>query len=52
MPDPGTPSAARRRVLVVEDSVDSAETMAELITHWGHEVQLAHDGATALTVAR
>jgi CheY-like chemotaxis protein len=52
MPDPGTPSAARRRVLVVEDSVDSAETLAELLTLWGHEVQLAHDGATALSAAR
>jgi CheY-like chemotaxis protein len=52
MPAPGTPSAARRRVLVVEDNVDSAETLAELITLWGHEVQLAHDGATAMTVAR
>ena len=40
------------RVLVVEDSVDSAETLGELITLWGHEVQLAHDGATALTIAR
>ena len=52
MLDPGTPFAARRRVLVVEDSVDSAETLAELITLWGHEVQLAHDGATAMTIAR
>jgi CheY-like chemotaxis protein len=52
MPDPGASSVTRRRVLVVEDSVDSAETMAELITIWGHEVQVAHDGASALTIAR
>jgi CheY-like chemotaxis protein len=40
------------RVLVVEDSVDTAETMGELIRRWGHEVQLAHDGASALRAAR
>lgn len=45
-------SAPPKRVLVVEDSVDSAETLAELITRWGHEVRLAHDGATALRLAR
>jgi CheY-like chemotaxis protein len=53
---PGMPdlaaSAASMRVLVVDDSVDSAETMGELIMRWGHEVQLAHDGASALTIAR
>jgi CheY-like chemotaxis protein len=41
-----------RRILVVEDSVDSAETMAELLKIWGHEVRLAHDGQEALRVAR
>ena len=46
------PAPATKRVLVVEDSVDSAETLGELIRRWGHEVQLAHDGATALRVAR
>ena len=40
------------RVLVVEDSIDSAETLGELIKRWGHEVRLAHDGASALRVAR
>lgn len=45
-------SSAPKRVLIVEDSVDSAETLAELITRWGHEVHLAHDGSTALRLAR
>jgi CheY-like chemotaxis protein len=40
------------RVLVVEDSIDSAETLGELLTRWGHDVRLAHDGASALGVAR
>jgi CheY-like chemotaxis protein len=43
---------ARIRVLVVEDSVDSAETLGELLGLWGYEVQLAHDGASALRTAR
>jgi CheY-like chemotaxis protein len=46
------PSSARKRVLIVEDSVDSAETLGELITRWGHEVHLAHDGSSALRLAR
>jgi CheY-like chemotaxis protein len=40
------------RVLVVDDSVDSAETIAELLRIWGHEVSTAHDGPQALAVAR
>lgn len=48
------PSTARAslRVLVVEDSIDSAETLGELITRWGHVVRLAHDGASAVDAAR
>jgi two-component system CheB/CheR fusion protein len=37
---------------VVEDSVDSAETLATLLQHWGYEVRMAHDGAGALEAAR
>jgi two-component system, chemotaxis family, CheB/CheR fusion protein len=39
------------RVLVVEDNVDTAETMARLLQLEGHEVQLANDGPAALTAA-
>ena len=41
-----------RRVLVVDDNADSAETMAEMLKLWGHEVQTAHDGPGALEAAR
>jgi len=41
-----------RRVLVVDDNADSAETMAEMLKLWGHEVQTAHDGQAALEAAR
>lgn len=41
-----------RRVLVVDDNTDSAETMAEILKLWGHEVELAFDGPGALEAAR
>lgn len=49
---PATPSDAGCRVLVVDDSVDSAETLAELLRLWGHDVCIAHDGEEALRTAR
>lgn len=39
----------RRRVLVVDDSRDTAESLRELLRIDGHEVEVAHDGAAALT---
>jgi CheY-like chemotaxis protein/two-component sensor histidine kinase len=37
-----------RRVLVVDDNADTAESLALLLRVKGHEVRTAHDGATAL----
>ena len=37
-----------RRVLVVDDDSDTAESMAELIQSLGHDVRVALDGPTAL----
>ena len=37
-----------RRVLVVDDNVDAAETLAELLTMDGHNVEVAHSGPAAL----
>jgi signal transduction histidine kinase len=53
-----TPTAAiatdgpRRRILVVDDNVDAAEALGELLRDYGHEVATAHDGARALDNAR
>jgi PAS domain S-box-containing protein len=50
----GTPSgqAASRRILVVDDLVVVAESMAALVREaFGHEVRTAHDGPSALRVA-
>jgi CheY-like chemotaxis protein len=37
-----------RRVLVVDDNRDSAETIAMLVELWGHDVRVVHDGPAAL----
>jgi PAS domain S-box-containing protein len=44
--------AAVRRVLVVDDNEDSALTMVMLLEVAGHKAKVAHDGVTALTLAR
>ena len=36
------------RVLIVDDNIDAAETLAMLLNHSGHETQMVNDGATAL----
>lgn len=41
-----------RRILVVDDNVDAAETLAELLGLDGHEVHVAHDGPSAVESAR
>jgi PAS domain S-box-containing protein len=46
-----TTTPARRRVLVVEDNIDSAQTLATLLTLHGHEVQTAYEGLAALAAA-
>src|SRR4029079_10132614 len=37
-----------RRVLVVDDNVDAAESAAALLSIWGHEVRTVHDGLSVL----
>jgi PAS domain S-box-containing protein len=46
------PRAARRRVLVVDDNQDAADTLADLVRMLGHEAEVAYDGPGALRVAR
>jgi len=48
---PGSPSGCRR-ILVVDDNVDAAESLALLLSLEGHEVRTAHDGPAALTAAQ
>jgi CheY-like chemotaxis protein len=50
---PLKPSAgAKRRVLVVEDNLDTVHSMAMLIKMIGHECQFAINGFAALDIAR
>lgn len=39
------------RVLVVDDDQDTIDSLAMLLRHWGHEVQLAREGETAPKLA-
>ncbi|MES2982655.1 MAG: ATP-binding protein [Verrucomicrobiota bacterium] len=40
-----------RRILVVDDNEDSANSLAMLLTIYGHTVQTAHDGLRAIQLA-
>ena len=53
-PDAGSssPDAQARRVLIVDDNRDSAESLGALIELYGHQVAISHDGLDALDVAR
>jgi PAS domain S-box-containing protein len=51
---PGTASRAasgHHRVLVTDDNVDAADSMAMMLEIMGHEVEVAHDGLQALAAA-
>jgi two-component system CheB/CheR fusion protein len=51
-PEPATTMPkVRLRILVVDDSVDSANGLAALLTLEGHEVRMSHDGETAIVAA-
>jgi CheY-like chemotaxis protein len=41
-----------RRLLVVDDNKDAAESMSMLLQMWGHEVAYAYDGPSALETAQ
>ena len=43
--------AAARRVLIVDDNVDAAETLAMMLEILGQQTRQAHDGNKAITVA-
>ena len=47
----GSSVAPPRRILVVDDNVDTAESLALLLRLRGHEVEVAYDGSAALEAA-
>jgi len=40
-----------RRVLIVEDNADAAESLRLLLSHYGHQVQVAHTGPRGVQLA-
>jgi two-component system CheB/CheR fusion protein len=52
MPAPAYRARPHRRILVVDDNVDAAESLGLLLRQMGHDVQIAHDGHAALEAAR
>jgi CheY-like chemotaxis protein len=40
------------RILVVDDNIDAATTLARILKLSGHQVEMAQDGATAMVAAR
>jgi CheY-like chemotaxis protein len=46
-----TPAGPNRRVLVVDDNEDAAESLAALLRLFGHQVGVALDGERALELA-
>ncbi len=51
MNDPRPPAAASRRVLIVEDNPDSREMLRAVLNVWGHQVEVAADGAAGVRKA-
>ncbi|HEX4144680.1 MAG TPA: ATP-binding protein [Pirellulales bacterium] len=48
----GAAATFPQRVLVVDDNVDSATTLALMLKTMGHETSVAHDGPTAIELAQ
>lgn len=46
------PSTAQGRVLLVDDNVDAASTLAMVLESAGYDVRTAHDGPAAVDIAR
>ena len=43
---------ARRRILIVDDNVDAAESLGTILSYWGHDVRVVHGGREALSAVR
>jgi signal transduction histidine kinase len=51
-PAPEALAGPGRRVLIIEDNVDAAETLREVLDMSGHEVEIAYDGRAGIEKAR
>ncbi|HEV2608770.1 MAG TPA: response regulator [Noviherbaspirillum sp.] len=48
---PSALPGGQRRILIVDDNVDAAESLGELLKVCGHDIHIAHDGASAISEA-
>jgi PAS domain S-box-containing protein len=46
------PASSKHRILVVDDNADAADSLTMLLKFGGHQVDVAHDGLTALDKAK
>lgn len=51
LPDEPLPDGPSRKILIVDDNEDAADLLADVLRESGHEVRVAYEPATALTVA-
>ncbi|HZO21995.1 MAG TPA: ATP-binding protein, partial [Steroidobacteraceae bacterium] len=51
-PTADRPPELRQRILVVDDNIDAAETLATMLAYSGHDVRVANGGREALAAAR
>jgi two-component system, chemotaxis family, CheB/CheR fusion protein len=49
---PVSGESVRRRILLVDDNVDAAESMSLLLTSWGHDVVVAHTALHSIEIAQ
>jgi CheY-like chemotaxis protein len=49
--EPAAAATSALRILVVDDNVDAADGLAELLTLWHHTPRVVHDGLAALEAA-
>ena len=49
--EPIAPSKLRFRILVVDDNLDAALSLAMMLSMMGHDTRTAHDGEVAVTTA-
>jgi Signal transduction histidine kinase len=52
IPTLNAPHEGKRSILVVDDNIDSAESLSLLMQFAGHETQISHDGRDAVKKAR
>ena len=51
LPSQIEPKSKPRRILIVDDNVDAAESLSQMLQLQRHEVEVAHDGISALAAA-